>query len=37
MIPLEKIFDQNDVVKDPKVNPVDNVVDNKNIGSKETP
>ena len=37
MIPLEKLFDQNDVAKDPKVKPVDNVVKDKNIGTEETP
>ena len=37
MILLEKHFDQNDVAKDPKVKPVDNVVEEKNIGTEETP
>ena len=36
-IPLEKLFDQNDVAKDPKVQPTDNVVEDKNIGTEETP
>ena len=37
MILLEKHFDQNDVAKDPKVKPVDNVVKEKNIGTEEAP
>ena len=37
LIPLEKLFDQNDVAKDPKVKATDNVVEDKNIGTKETP
>ena len=37
MIPLDKFFDQNDVSKDPKLKPADNVVEDKNIGSEETP
>ena len=27
LIPLEKLFDQNDVAKDPKVQPVDNAIE----------
>ena len=37
MIPLENLFDQNDVAKDPKVKPTNNVVEDKNIGTEETP
>ena len=37
LILLEKLFDQNDVAKNPKVKPVDNVVEEKNIGTEETP
>ena len=37
LIPLEKIFDQNDVAKDPKVKPTDNAVEDKNIGTEENP
>ena len=34
LIPLEKIFDQNDVAKNPKVKPIDDAVEDKNIGTK---
>ena len=37
LIPLEKLFDQNDVVEDPKVKLADNVVEDKNIATEETP
>ena len=37
LIPLEKHFDQNDVVKYPNVKLVDNVVEEKHIGTEETP
>ena len=37
LIPLEKLFDQNDVAKDPKVKLADNVVEDKNIATEETP
>ena len=37
LIPLEKLFDQNDVAKNPKVKPVENVVEDRNIGTKENP
>ena len=37
LIPLEKLFYQNDVAKDPKVKPVDNAIENRNIGTKENP
>ena len=35
LIPSEKFFDQNDVVKDPKVKHVENVVEDKSIGTEE--
>ena len=34
LIPLEKLFDQNDVARDPKMKPTDDVVEEKNIGTK---
>ena len=37
MIPLEFFFDQNDVAKSPKVNPVENAVEDRNIGTEENP
>ena len=37
LIPLEKLFDQNDVAKNPKVHPAKNVVEDQNIGTEETP
>ena len=37
LIPLENIFDQNDVAKDPKVKPIDNAIEDKNIGTEESP
>ena len=37
LIPLEKNFDQNDVAKNPKVKLADNVVEDKNIATEETP
>ena len=37
MISLEKVFDQNDVAKDPKVKLADNDVEDQNIGTEETP
>ena len=37
LIPLEIFFDQNDVAKNPKVKPVENVVEDKNIGIEENP
>ena len=33
--PLEIFFDQNDVAKNPKVKPAENVVENRNIGTEE--
>ena len=35
LIPLEKLFDQNDVAKNPKVKPVGDAVEDKNIGTEE--
>ena len=35
LIPLEKLFDQNDVAKNPKVKPVGDAVKDKNIGTEE--
>ena len=32
LIPLEKLFDQNDVAKDLKVKPTDNAIEDRNIG-----
>ena len=37
LIPLENIFDQNDVIRDHKVKPAENVVEDKIIGTKENP
>ena len=37
LVPLENIFDQNDVARDPKMKPVDDVIEEKNIGTKENP
>ena len=37
LIPLEDIFDQNYVVRDPKVKPAENIVEDKNIGTEENP
>ena len=37
LIPLEKNFDQNDVANKPKVKPVENVVEDRNIGTEENP
>ena len=37
LIPLDNIFDQNDIVRDPKVKLVENVVEDKNIGTEENP
>ena len=37
LIPLEKLFDQNDVSKDPKVQPVENDIEDQNIGTKDVP
>ena len=37
LIPIENIFYQNDVARDPKMKPVDDVVEEKNIGTEENP
>ena len=37
LISLKKLFDQNDVAKDPKVKPADNAIEDRNIGTKENP
>ena len=37
LIPLEIFFDQNDVAKNPKVKPVENAIEDRNIGTKENP
>ena len=37
LIPLEKLFDQNDVAKNPKMNPADDIDEDKNIGTEENP
>ena len=37
LIPLDKLFYQNDVVRDPKMKHVDDVVEEKNIGTEENP
>ena len=37
LIPLEKLFDQNDVAKDTKVKPADNAIEDRNIGTEENP
>ena len=37
MISLEKLFDQNDVAKDPKMKPTEDIVEDKNIGTENHP
>ena len=37
LIPLEKLFDQKYVAIDPKMKPIDDVVEDKNIGTEENP
>ena len=37
LIPLEKLFNQNDVFRDPKVKPTENAIEDKNIGTEENP
>ena len=37
LIPLEKMFDQNDVPKDPKFHPNENDIHYQNIGTKDSP
>ena len=36
LIPLEKLFDQNDVAKDPKVQPNENDIQDQNIGTEDS-
>ena len=37
IIPLENLFYQNDVARDPKMKPTDDVVEKKNIGTEQNP
>ena len=37
LIPLEKLFDQNDVAKYPKVHPNENEIQDHNIGTEKSP
>jgi hypothetical protein len=37
LVPLEKIFDNNDVARNPKVTPNDEEIEDCNIGTKEKP
>ena len=37
LIPLENLFYQNDVAREPKIKPDDDVVEEKNIGTEENP
>ena len=37
LIPLEKLFDQNNVAKDPKMKPAEYFVEDKNIGTESHP
>ena len=37
LIPLERLFDQNDVAKNPKVKPVGDAIEDRNIGIEENP
>ena len=37
LIPLEKLFDQNYVAKDPKVQPSENDIHDQNIGTEDSP
>ena len=37
IIPLEKLFDQNDVAKDPKVQPDENDIQDQNIETEDSP
>ena len=36
MIPLEKLFDQNDVAKYPKMKPTEDSIEDKNIGAEDS-
>ena len=37
LIPLENIFDKNNASKDPKLNPANDVIEEKNIGAEDAP
>ena len=37
LIPLEKLLDQNDVSKDPKIQPVGNDIEDQNIQTEDSP
>ena len=37
LITLEKLFDQNDVAKDLKVQPIENDIEDQNIGTEDSP
>ena len=37
LIPLEKLFDQNDVAEFPKVQPIENYIEDQNIGIENVP
>ena len=37
LIPLENLFDHNDVAKDPKVYPNENYIQDQNIGTEDSP
>ena len=37
LIPLEKLFDQNDVAKYPKLQPTGNNIEDQNIGTEDVP
>ena len=37
LIPMEKLFDQNDVAKYPKMNPAEDYIEDKNIGTEYHP
>ena len=37
IIPLEKLFNQNDVDKYPKVQPIENANEDQNVGTEDSP
>ena len=37
IIPLENLFDQNDVSKDPKFQPTENDIEDQNVGTQDSP
>ena len=37
LIPLEELFDQNDVAKDPKFHPTENDSEDQNVGTQDSP